>query len=138
MLSSRSTVLLLLFSGFLFLSACGKDTPAEPEPEVEQPPTFSISTKTVVLQSGEAGLQFFATPSDDVVLVRVEISNPVGEKLIFNAGSITVVKGQVTPIQDPNLAYVKISGTWTLKFVGSRAVGSKSSFDVTTTVNVGA
>ncbi len=137
MRSSRTLFALMTAAALLF-TACGGDSPSEPEPPAEQPPSFSISTKTVTLQSGEAGLQLFATPSEDIILVRVVITTPVGNKLTYNAGSVTVVKGQVTPLQDPNLAYVKVSGTWTLQFVGSKAVGTKSSFDVTTTVDVGA
>ncbi|RMD96524.1 MAG: hypothetical protein D6814_11225 [Calditrichaeota bacterium] len=117
---------------------CGKNNPAAPEPTVEPTPTFSISSKPVILNDGNAGIQFFAQPDMDVILVRVEIKDPLGNSFTFNAGSATVVKGEVMALQDTNLAYFRVSGKWTFKFVGNKATGSKASFDVTATLNVSA
>lgn len=102
------------------------------------PPSFNIASQTVEFPDGSDGIVFFVLPSEDVVLVRVDIRNPRGQTATFNAGSTTIVQGQEFPLQDANEAYIRISGTWSFTFVGRRAAGDQTSFEVTQTVTVGA
>jgi hypothetical protein len=116
---------------------CKKDE--GPIAPVDPGPVFTLSSVSVTLQGGVPGIQFFAKPDMDVILIKVEITPPPpGEKFTFNAGSTTYIKEQTIMLQDVGIGYVKISGRWAFKFVGNRATGTKASFDVTYYLDVGA
>lgn len=129
------TRFLLLIALAFSVAACDSSEPEEP---VEQPPTFSIASRVVTLVDNSQGLQFFATPNDDVSLVRVDVRNPIGQSETFDAQRVIVLSGEVTPLQDPNFGYNRISGTWNFRFVGSRAAGSQQTFDLTVPLDVSA
>ncbi len=126
-------VALLLLPVLLF--ACGKKGPSEPE--APPPPKFNISTVNVTLADGSDGIQFFAKPDKDVRLVRVDITNPLGNKTSFNAGGEIYVKDQLIELQAPGTAYIRVSGTWTFEFVGNLEPNGDN-FTVKQTVNVSA
>ncbi|MEL6444695.1 MAG: hypothetical protein AAF089_11470 [Bacteroidota bacterium] len=138
---ARQLLARLLFASlFAFvLVACDSSDPEEPAPDPPAaPPSFSVSSQTITLQDNSDGIIFFVSPSEDVVLVRVEITNPRQQNLTFNAGSSTVVRNESFALQDAGIGYVRFSGDWTFEFVGRRAAGDQESFNVTVTVNVGA
>ncbi len=124
---------ILMFT--VLLAGCGKKSPSEPE--APPPPSFSISTVNVTLADGSDGIQFFAKPDKDVRLVRVDITDPLGNKMSFNAGGEIYVKDQVIQLQAQGTAYVRVSGTWTFEFVGN-VEPNGDNFTVKQTVNVGA
>lgn len=121
----------------LTLTACDSNDVNE-EPPVVTPPSFSIASTPVQMSNGSAGILFAASPNEDVILVRVEITNPLNERVTFNAGSATVVQGQALPLQDAGTGYFRVSGTWRFQFVGRKASGDQTSFDVSTTLSVSA
>lgn len=121
----------------LFMGCGGDDKPTQPPPPPPATPTFTVSSVNVTLQGGADGLQFFAKPSMDIALTRVDLTNPLGGSLIFNAGNIVVLKEQVVALQDPNTGYVRVSGTWTFRFTGT-VQPAGTAFDVIATLNVSA
>jgi hypothetical protein len=125
---------LLLLSMLLFTSC--KDKPTQPAPDPD--PTFSIASVDVLLDTGDRGIQFFATSNEDVLLVKAEIKPPVGNTIVYNLNSGTFINGQSFTLQADGTAYFRISGSWTFTFTGNKALGTKKSFVVTTTLNVGA
>lgn len=139
-MKSRFAPRLLLLLALLPLAACdgGGDNEKEEEPIVVAPPTFSIASQTVKFNDGSDGIQFYVTPNEDIILVRVEITNPLNTNVTFNAGSATVVQSQSFPLQDAGFAYFRVSGPWKFQFVGRRASGDQASFNVTTSLSVGA
>lgn len=141
-LSSRFPFFFTLFFALL-LSGCdagGSNSEPEPDPEPipAAPPAFEIASRTVTLQDNTEGVQFFARPSIDVILVRVDIETPLGGEVNFNAGSSTVVKDESFALQDGGVAYRKVSGNWQFTLVGRHAADTQASFEVAQTVNVGA
>lgn len=139
-MKSTNLIMMLLFAS-LFIGCPNPDGP-EPEPEPEPTPepavVFSIASQNTTLVYGNEGILFYATPAEDVVLVKAEIKNPVGDIITYNLNSTTYISGQAISLQDAGMAYIKVSGTWTFTFTGSRATGTKSSFVSVATVNVGA
>ena len=136
---------LVLLSLSLGLTACdsGGDTPTPtptptPLPTPVAAPTFSIASQVVPFDDGSQGLQFYTTPSEDVTLVRVDIKNPVGQSVTFNANNNVALANGTFALQDPSFAYFRISGTWTFTFIGSRAAGDRASFNVVVPLSVGA
>ena len=101
-------------------------------------PSFNVISEPAVLNDGSAGILFSAIPDADVILVRVEITNPRNQNQTFNAGSTTVVRNEEFALQDPGTAYVRVSGDWRFTFVGRRATGDGDDFEVIRTVTVGA
>jgi hypothetical protein len=126
----------MLFSAVLiaYFVALGCSNPAGPN---EEPPTFSMASIKVQCGADDC-IQFFARPDKDVTLVKVVITPPAGDKITYNLGNATVVAGEEIGLQDPNIAYTRISGEWKFVFTGNLATGDKSSFEVTTTVSVSA
>jgi hypothetical protein len=133
-------LLMLLIALPLTLAACDSSDPDdEPEPEpTPVAPNFNVLSEPVVFNDGTAGLVFSAIPDADVVLVRVEITNPRNQNQTFNAQQATVVRGEEVALQDPGIGYVRVSGTWTFTFVGRRATGDQDSFEVIETIEVSA
>lgn len=131
----RRTAAFLVLA-MLAVAGCDSSDPDDDgnDPPPPAAPNFSIASQTVLLNDGSDGIQFAATPSDDVVLVRVEIGDPFSAEYTFNAQSQTFLGGQ--PI---DLGYApKVSGNWSFRFTGRYAAGDQTSFDVTETLNVGA
>ena len=91
-----------------------------------------------MLETGDRGIELFATSNEDVLLVKAEIKTPVGNSIVYNLNSGTFLKGQSFALQEDGTAYYRVSGIWTFTFTGNKALGSKKSFVVTTTLNVGA
>ncbi len=133
-----SKKLLLLFAiavfGVLFIG-CGDDDPSDPEPQ------FTVYSQPVTLDGGEAGLQFFARPTThDVSMVSVRITNPANSQLTYNLGNTLYVRDQNFALQDTDMGYCKfdhlgniLTGPWRFVFVGNKATGDHSSFEVSVT-----
>lgn len=132
----RSLCLLALVALALPIAACSSSEPEDTE--TEPPPSFQIASIVVPFGDGTQGLQFAARPSADVSLVRVDITNPVGNSIVFSPQTAIVLSGQAVQLQNANEAYFRVSGNWTFRFVGSRAAGSQATFDVTTSLPVSA
>lgn len=135
--------IILLLALPLALAACDSSDPddsgdPDPDPPIVTAPEFSVASQTVQLQDGSDGIVFFVIPDEDVVLVRVEITNPRNQMQTFNAQSTTVVEGEEFALQEAGIAYIRVSGTWEFTFVGRRAAGDQASFEVTETIEVGA
>lgn len=129
----------LIMASFVAVGCGGGDSnPVAPAPMQDPPPNFSTASVRVQCADGSDCIQFFARPSKDVIVVRVEITPPAGNKLTFNAGSVTVVSGENVGLQNANNAYFRISGEWKFLFTGTLATGDKSSYEVTGTISVGA
>ena len=136
MRSLRITALLFLtFLIAISYFGCGKDSTG---PEETPPPKVGVASINVQCGDGADCIQFFAKPDKDVILVKVEISNPVGDDITFNLGSSTVIADENIGLQAADFAYFRISGEWKFVFTGNFATGDKSSFVVTTIVNVSA
>ncbi|MEM1127638.1 MAG: hypothetical protein AAGI71_13380 [Bacteroidota bacterium] len=134
MMHPPASLKLFLCSLLLAVVALGCDSGGDDDPDV----SFIVSSTNVTLDDGSDGIQFFAQPNVDVILVRVDITSPTGTSLPFNAGSQTVISGQAIALQDPGFAYFRVSGPWTFTFSGRFAAGSQDSYTFTTQVNVGA
>lgn len=128
---------LLLAAIMMALSGCSKKSnpvgPALPPPA----PSFTITAQPVTLSDGSAGLTFFARcTTDDINLIKVVVGFPDGTSQTYNAGDAAIVENQNFGCQDQGYGYPKLLGTWSFTFVGNKAAGDKSSFNVTTTLNV--
>jgi hypothetical protein len=139
MTKSRTiTMSLIAIMVSVSLVACGSEEKNPMQQQQEPPPTFSMASVNVTCNDGSDCIQFSARPSKDVVLVKVVITPPAGNQITFNLNNTTFVSGFDVAVQDANFAYFRISGTWRFEFTGSLATGDKSSFTVSSTVNVGA
>ena len=130
---------LLIVTLVIAISGCSKksDNPVAPLPPTEAQPSFSITAQPVTLATGDAGLQFIARcTTDDVDLVKVIVQNPRGQSQTFNAGNTEFVKDEEFYCEDQATGYFKYLGTWSLTFVGNKATGTKSSFNVISTLSV--
>ena len=127
------TILLIVMSG-----CSKKSNPVNaPPPPQEAQPSFSITAQPVTLVTGDAGLSFIARcTTDDVNLIKVVVENPRGASVTYNANNNLFVKDQEFQCQDNGQGYVKYLGTWILTFVGNKASGSKSSFNVSVSFSV--
>lgn len=132
--SLRTLIFAFFLATPLLLAGCDSSGSNESEPD----PSFDIATTEATLQGGTAGIQFFATPSENVELVEVEIDPPAGSGNRFNLGSETYLGDQSFALQASGTAYQKVSGEWSFTFKGTKAGGSEESFEVTETVNVSA
>ena len=112
-------------------------TPA-PQPAVEQAPDFYATTEPVALDDGTQGFRFVVRPTQDVVLVKIEIKLPTGSTETYNMNSRTFLKGSQFRLPSGDLAYRRMSGTWKVILTGNKAVGTSQGFTVTKTVEVGA
>ncbi|WP_412068980.1 hypothetical protein [Rubrivirga sp. IMCC43871] len=128
----------LLLAALLFsVAACDSGEPEVLDPPEAQP-TFQIASVVVPFGDGTQGLQFAAIPNADVRIVRVDIINPIGNAIVFSPQESVILAGERVPLQAGNEAYFRVSGSWSFRFVGTRAAGSQSSFDVTTPLSVSA
>ncbi len=136
----NTKTLSLLFVTCLMLPlifSCGKDDKGT-GPETTPPPDISVASVNVTCGNTQDCIQFFARPDKDVILVKVVITNPTGDQVTFNLESSTVIADENIGLQADDFAYFRISGEWEFVFTGNLATGDKSSFEVTTNVNVSA
>jgi hypothetical protein len=120
-----------------FVFSCSDDDNPS-GPEETPPPEINVASVNVTCGNSQDCIQFFARPDKDVVLVKVVITNPAGDEVTFNLESSTVIDGENIALQADDFAYFRVSGEWEFVFTGNLATGDKSSFEVTTTVNVSA
>ena len=132
----RTRVLFAAFLVFALFLGCSEDDPVSPESD--PPPEINVASVNVTCGDNQDCIQFSARPDKDVIFVKVVITNPVGDEITFNMGSTTVIADENIALQDSDFAYFRVSGEWEFVFTGNLATGDKSSFEVTTTVNVSA
>lgn len=127
------TIGVFLLSTSLILSGCKKKSSTPDYPS----PLFIATYTLVTLQTGDAGVEFFANcTTTDVKLTKVEILDPIHSGIItYNLQGLTVVKGQIFAMQDANTAYLKQGGQYQFTFTGNRSVDN-AGFSVVTTLNV--
>src|ERR1035438_8306052 len=100
----------LLLSTTIIFSGCKKKSSTPDEPT----PVFIITSTTVQLQDGSAGIEFFTVCSTtDVTMTKVEIVSPIHDyDITYNLGNQLYVKNQIFDLQAANTAYSKESGTY--------------------------
>ena len=100
-------------------------------------PVFTVSSTTVTLQGGGAGVEFFAKCiNDDIKITKVDILDPVHPATItYNLNDITFLKNQVFALQDTGIAYPKTAGIWRFDFFGTRIATGKG-FHIIITLTV--
>jgi hypothetical protein len=107
----------LLFIAIMVISGCKKDT-------VTTDPTFNVTATTVQLQGGGEGLQFFAKSTNvDVKMTSVVIVDPNNTPpfpYTYNFNGAEFSTNQSFGLQENNVAYGKVIGTWKFTFTGSR------------------
>ena len=108
----------LLLSTTIIFSGCKKKSSTPDQPT----PVFIITSTTVQLQDGSAGIEFFTVCSTtDVTMTKVEIVSPIHDyDITYNLGNVLYVKNQIFSLQAANTAYTKESGTYTFTFTGIR------------------
>jgi hypothetical protein len=136
MVKKLFVISLLCFFAFSFFGCSKKSSPTAPVTPEESDPTFSMAS--LEASCSDPCIQFFATPTEDVILVKVVIKPPAGSSMTYNLGSSTCIQGVTLSLQDEGKAYLKISGKWTFTFTGSKAAGSKKSFVVSSFITVSA
>ena len=122
----------------LTVAACDSGDPDPTPTPTPTAPTFQIASVVVPLVDGTQGLQFAATPSADVRLVRVDVRNPLGQTEVFSPQDAIVLANESVALQAADEAYVRVSGNWSFRFVGARAAGTQETFDVTVPLTVNA
>jgi hypothetical protein len=100
-------------------------------------PVFSVSSKTVALQGGGDGLQFFAKClNTDVKMTKVNIIDPLhGATITYNMLSQICTENEQFDLQPSDTAYPKEVGTWQFEFIGTRN-STGEPFDITITLAV--
>jgi hypothetical protein len=100
-------------------------------------PTFTVSSSTVLLQSGGDGLQFYAKCTNgDVKMTNVSITDPASLVSIYDCNGASFAKNALFPLQNTNEAYSKKAGTWKFNLVGKSASdGTAFAIDATLTVS---
>jgi|WetSurMetagenome_2_1015567.scaffolds.fasta_scaffold726624_1 hypothetical protein len=123
----------VLLSTSIVFSGCKKkeSTPDYPTP------AFILTYTPVTLQTGDAGVQFYANcSSTDVKMTKVEILDPIHSGTItYNLNGQTYVKNQIFALQDAGTAYLKQGGTYQFTFTGNRSVDN-AGFTVVSNLNV--
>ena len=124
---------ILLLSSIIVLSGCKKKSDSVTYPSV----TFIVTYTSVQLQSGDAGVQFFAKCSTtDVKMTKVVILDPIQSgTTTYNLNSQVFVTNQIFGLQDETTAYLKTAGTYQITFTGLRVVDS-APFTVVENVSV--
>lgn len=120
----------------IFAFGCSDDSTGPDVDPTVPPPSFTISSVVVQLQGGNEGLQFFARGSADCTLGRVNLTSPLGDSFVFNANNNLFLTNELIALQTTNQGYLRISGSWTFRFVGNHSPGG-SGFDVTQVLTVG-
>jgi hypothetical protein len=123
----------LLLSTSIIFSGCKKKSSTPDLPT----PLFIATYTLVTLQSGDAGVEFFANcTTTDVKMTKVEILDPIHSGTItYNLNGLYHVKGEIFALQDANTAYLKEGGIYTFTFTGNR-VADNAGFTAVTTLNV--
>jgi hypothetical protein len=121
----------------VFAFGCSEDSTGPAVDPETPPPSFTISSVVVQLQGGNEGLQFFARGSSDCTIGRVNLTSPLGDQFVFNANNNLFLTNELMALQNTNQGYVRISGSWTFRFVGNHNPGGEG-FDVTQVLSVGA
>ena len=108
------------------------DNPTSP-----QVPVFTVTADSVMLQTGDEGLQFFGKcTNENVKMTKVTITSPVSVQTstyLLNGNSF--VKNTPFSLQEDNTAYNKELGTWNFTFVGNRTADNVS-FSVNSTLSI--
>ena len=123
-----------LVIGFaLMYSGCCKDDDKDNPPS--QVPVFTVTAKTVNLQTGGEGLQFSAIcTNEDVKMTKVTNTSPKSAKTAtYELNGKSYAKNSAIPLQNDEEAYAKELGTWNFTFVGSTNSDNKS-FSVNATL----
>ena len=115
-------------------TSCKKkaDNPAAPLPQV---PVFTVTSDSVLLQTGGAGLQFVGKcTNENVKMTRVTITSPISvHASTYLLYGNSFAKNIPFAMQDDNTAYNKELGTWNFIFVGNRT-SDNVSFSVNATL----
>jgi hypothetical protein len=113
-------------------SSCKKQ---DDNPTTQQVPEFTVTAKTVQLQAGGEGLQFYGKcTNEDVKMAKVTHISPVSVKTsTYDLNGNSFVKNSPFSLQDENVGYEKELGTWNFTFVGNRTVDNVS-FSVNATL----
>jgi hypothetical protein len=120
----------------LALTACPSQTPVVvPLPVVPATPTMQISAKVEKNAIGEDCLTFAGVPSDDLIVFKVVITDPIARSVTYiPAGSgQTVVKNNPINLQDDGICYDKRSGPYKFEFGTSRIGGGAVTVNATYT-----
>lgn len=125
----------LLLSTTIIFSGCKKKSSTPDQPT----PVFIITSTTVQLQDGSAGIEFFTVCSTtDVTMTKVEIVSPIHDyDITYNLGNVLYVKNQIFDLQAANTAYPKESGSYTFTFTGIRNADGAAFTIVSTLVVAG-
>jgi len=109
----------------------GVATGSTPLSIVLDDPTIDVSAQVVQTTTGEDCLLFFGIPRENVLLISVKFTNPLGQNITYDLGNRSYPANNPTPLQESGLCYTKLSGTYTFEFSGSRPGGG--SFTAMTT-----
>lgn len=125
---SMLTVGILLLTTSVLFSGCKKKFPA---------PEFSITYNSVVLQTGDAGIDFFAScTTTDVYMTKVEILDPNhSATTTYNLLGVRHNKDEIFALQDPGSPYLKVGGVYQITFIGNRTADNEG-FSAVSTINV--
>jgi hypothetical protein len=106
----------------LALTACPSQTPA---PIVPATPTMQISAKVVKNLADLDCLTFAGVPSDDLIINKVTITDPISRTELFipSGSGQTVAKSNPINLQNDGICYDKRSGPYTFEFTASRIGG---------------
>jgi hypothetical protein len=125
----------LVIGLLLVTSGCKKDngTGIVDGPDV----TFSITSQDANVNNGQRGITFLAMPSEDVFLLNVIITDPVGHQWSLPLQRPYRSAGTVE-CQNVGRAYERYSGTWRFMFSGSKLNGDHAGFEYQVAMQVGA
>jgi hypothetical protein len=119
---------IILLTGFMFVSGCKKESNDPVTPE------FKITSELCKFYDGGYGLQFYAMCTNtDVNLTNVSISDPVSFLRTYDLRGVSYIKNLRVGLQENNVAYPEVSGTWKFKLVGTYTA-DKISFTVDKTL----
>jgi hypothetical protein len=122
---------IILMAVLFMIAGCKKDSD---NPSVSSVPVFSVSYKTVLLQSGGDGLQFSAKcTNNSVIMESAAIFNPDSSYNIRDFKGTSYSMNQAFNLQSDEEAYSKAPGTWRFSFVGS---ANSTPFAIDTTLVV--
>jgi hypothetical protein len=74
-------------------------------------------------------IRFQAKPDSDVILAKVEITNPGGSLFTYYVGNVLIYRNQLIDLEQAGYSFIKVLGIWKFEFYGRLANGSKASFD---------
>ena len=128
----------------VLLTGCDSNSAMdEPEPEPEPTPVsapapaITMSSIDVSLSDGGQGLQFFARADEDVFYKKVTIKPPPPfTETTYNLGNTFVIEEQTIALQNANVAYRKVGGSWSFAYEITVGTGANAQ-DHTVTVSHG-